>query len=72
MPPVGSRPVIVCFESETPGPRDTDCPNPLHDHPLPSGYLNASRVAGRRLSKGWANRKCPQCGLYGWAPGGAS
>ena len=49
-----------------PGPRGTDCPNALHDHPLPSGYVDASEEASHRLYKRWTERKCPDCGLYGW------
>lgn len=58
--------VIVCVENDTPGPRITTCPSPLHDHPLPSGYLDASRVAARRLRQGWKNKRCSVCKLYGW------
>jgi hypothetical protein len=46
-----------------------DCPSTLHDWPLPSGYVEASEVADARLRARWANKKCPECGLYGWAPG---
>lgn len=66
--PVLSRPIIVCLEDDTPGPRDTGCPNALHDHPLPSGYGDAARVADQRLYRRWSNTKCPACGLYGWTP----
>lgn len=69
------RPTFICGGDLTPGPRGTDCPNALHDRPLPSGYVDAAEVAGRRLRTGWANRKCPDCGLYGWEgsdEGGAS
>lgn len=47
-----------------------ECPNTLHDWPLPHGYNEASEVAGARLRARWGNRKCPDCGLYGWAPSG--
>lgn len=60
--------VYVCGGDERPGPRGTDCPNRLHDHPLPSGYIDASAVAQRRLSQGWASRRCPSCHVYGWVP----
>lgn len=50
-------------------PRNSDCPNALHDWPLPTGYIAASDVAGVRLRARWSNRKCSECGLYGWAPG---
>lgn len=52
----------------TTGPRGTDCPSPLHDHPLPSGYVAAANEADRRLHRRWRNPRCPHCGLYGWAP----
>lgn len=58
---------IICGPDETPGPRST-CPNRLHDYPLPEGYVTASVVAGRRLSKRWRNPRCPDCGLHGWTP----
>lgn len=45
------------------------CPNPLHDWPLPSGYVSADEAAHRRLRSGWKNTKCPDCGLYGWREG---
>lgn len=47
----------------------SECPNTLHDWPLPAGYCEASEVADARLAARWNNRKCPDCGLYGWAPG---
>jgi hypothetical protein len=46
-----------------------DCPNPLHDYPLPDGYGEASDVAAARIRNRWSNRRCPDCKLYGWAPG---
>jgi hypothetical protein len=46
-----------------------DCPNAIHDWPLPLGYVDASEMAASRLSHGWSNTKCPECGLYGWGPG---
>lgn len=64
-----TRPTFICGGDLTPGPRDTDCPNRLHDHPLPSGYVDAAETAARRIRTGWANRKCPDCGIYGWLPG---
>lgn len=45
------------------------CPNPLHDWPLPSGYVEASEMADSRLSQGWSNVRCPDCDLYGWVQG---
>jgi hypothetical protein len=62
------RPTYICGGYERPGARGTDCPNELHDHPLPEGYVDASIVAGRRLNDGWSNKRCPSCGLHGWAP----
>lgn len=46
-----------------------ECPNELHDYPLPDGYGDAHEVAGARIRNRWSNRKCRQCGLFGWAPG---
>lgn len=48
--------------------RGTDCPSPLHDHPLPSGYVAASCEADERLEGGWDNRGCPDCHQFGWEP----
>ncbi len=48
--------------------RDSDCPDPLHDHPLPGGYAAAANEADRRLDASWDNRQCTRCGLYGWEP----
>ena len=64
--------VYLCGMNTRPGPRDTDCPSPLHDHPLPTGYIEAADEAGSRLYRGWGNPKCQQCGLYGWTPGRAA
>lgn len=61
--------VYLCGGDESPGPRATECPNGLHDWPLPSGYVDAGMVAARRLRRRWANVQCPDCGLYGWRPG---
>jgi hypothetical protein len=58
---------FICGGDESPGPRD-DCPNSVHDYPLPSGYNDAHEVAGRRLRRRWVNPRCPDCGLYGWRP----
>lgn len=62
------RTAIICEPDYRPGPRD-ECPNALHDHPLPSGYIAASDVAMQRLRRGWATPRCPDCGLYGWRRG---
>lgn len=61
--------IYLCGGDMRPGPRGTDCPDSLHDHPLPSGYVDASMEAGSRIARGWVNRKCPRCGFYGWQPG---
>jgi hypothetical protein len=50
--------------------RDSDCPDSLHDWPLPSGYTDAAEEAARRLARRWANRRCRHCGLYGWTSSG--
>lgn len=60
--------IFLCGGDMRPGPRD-DCPDPLHDFPLPSGYVEASEEAGSRLNRGWSNTRCDRCGSYGWAPG---
>lgn len=60
--------VYLCGGNLAPGPRD-ECPDALHDWPLPSGYIDAADVASSRLSRGWANVRCPNCRLYGWRPG---
>lgn len=60
--------VYICGGDFRPGPRG-DCPNVLHDYPLPAGYVDASEVAARRLRKRWTQRRCRECGLYGWQPG---
>lgn len=67
-PSKARRTTIICEPDYTPGTRD-ECPNSLHDHPLPDGYIAASDVAAARLRKRWANVRCPDCGLYGWRPG---
>lgn len=62
-----SERIIVCGSSN-PEPRG-ECPNGLHDWPLPSGYVAADETAQRRLRNGWKNTRCPDCGLYGWSEG---
>ena len=59
---------FICGGDLTSGPRD-DCPNVLHDFPLPAGYVDASEAAEKRLRHRWRNARCPDCGLYGWRPG---
>lgn len=61
--------VYLCGGDMRPGPRETDCPDPLHDFPLPSGYSEASEEANSRLNRGWNNTRCDRCGRYGWSPG---
>lgn len=58
----------ICGEDDTPGARGTDCPNALHDHPLPAGYVSASMAAARRIGEGWSNKRCPDCSHHGWTP----
>lgn len=63
-PTYGKNGIVPCG-SGCLQPRD-QCPNPLHDHPLPANYNWAADEAARRLRQRWTNRKCPDCGLYGW------
>ena len=49
--------------------RRSDCPDSLHDWPLPAGYMDAAETADRRIRNGWKNQRCPQCGLFGWREG---
>lgn len=62
---------LICGGDDRPGPRGTDCPSALHDHPLPAGYVDAHEAAARRLYRRWRSVKCSACGLYGWVPGPA-
>lgn len=57
--------LIICGENFTPGPR-IECPNSVHDHPLPAGYSEAHDAAGQRTRAGWKSKRCPDCKLYGW------
>lgn len=59
----------ICGGDMRPGPRETDCPDALHDFPLPTGYVDAAEGAFSRLSRGWGNPRCDRCGLHGWTPG---
>lgn len=59
----------LCGGDLRPGPRASECPDPLHDWPLPTGYGEANEVAHARLRRGWRNKRCSSCGLYGWVPG---
>jgi hypothetical protein len=60
--------IYLCGGDSRSGPRDT-CPDTLHDYPLPAGYVDASEAADRRLYRRWTQKRCPDCGLYGWRPG---
>ncbi|MET8648509.1 hypothetical protein [Nocardia aurea] len=63
------RTTFICGEDfSTLEPRDP-CPNPLHDWPLPAGFVSASMMAESRLEQGWGNTSCPDCREYGWVPG---
>lgn len=61
----GEYRIYLCGGDYTEGTR-SECPNPLHDHPLPDGYIEAGEWATRRFGKGWTQKRCPECGLYGW------
>lgn len=43
-----------------------DCPNALHDWPLPDDLVANHEVAWSRIAQGWSQRQCSDCGLYGW------
>lgn len=60
--------MFICGGNYRPGPRD-ECPHSLHDYPLPSGYIDAGDAAARRFRKGWTQKRCTDCQLYGWLPG---
>jgi transcriptional regulator with XRE-family HTH domain len=60
--------IFVCGGDFRSGKRD-DCPDELHDYPLPNGYADAHEMAASRLAKGWQSVRCKACGLYGWIPG---
>ena len=60
--------VSICGGDYRPAPR-SECPDSLHDWPLPAGYGDADEVAQRRLRNGWRQVRCPRCGLYGWRSG---
>lgn len=60
---------FLCGGDMRPGPRETDCPDPLHDFPLPRGYVDAHEEAMSRLNRRWTSKRCGLCGLYGWLPG---
>jgi hypothetical protein len=60
--------VYICGGDDRPGPRQS-CPNALHDWPLPVGYVDATTAASSRISRGWLNKRCPDCQLFGWVPG---
>jgi hypothetical protein len=62
--------VYLCGGDLRPGPRASECPNELHDWPLPTGYADASDVAMSRLRRRWANPRCTECGRFGWRPSG--
>lgn len=60
--------IYLCGTGETPlAPRD-ECPNSLHDHPLPKNMLDEMVVAEERLETGWENPTCPDCKMGGWVP----
>lgn len=62
-------PIFLCGgDVERKAPRE-DCPDILHDWPLPAGYGEAHEEAKARIGRGWSQARCPACGLYGWRPG---
>ena len=61
--------VIICGGQLSNLQQRDPCPNTLHDWPLPEGYVDCHEVAMARIRHRWNNRKCPDCGIYGWIPG---
>ena len=59
--------VYICGGDDRPGPR-AECPEPIHDYPLPAGYVDASEVAAQRIYRQWKNVRCKKCGIYGFIP----
>lgn len=60
--------VYLCGGDFRPSKR-AECPNQLHDWPLPSGYVGAAEVAERRIRNGWKNIRCEICDRFGWREG---
>lgn len=59
--------VYICETTTEPGERGTDCPESLHNWPLPDEYLSAHEEASWRLRNGWSQgRRCGRCGFLGW------
>lgn len=69
MTPYRPRAIYVCGGNLDALEPRSECLDPIHDWPLPSSYVDACEMADSRLAQGWRNAKCPQCGVYGWAPG---
>lgn len=44
------------------------CVGEVHQAPMSTGYMNAAHEAEGRLSAGWKNPACPECGHHGWLP----
>jgi hypothetical protein len=65
-----SRAIYICGgQRGTAAAREDKCASPLHDWPLPSGYVDAAEEAAWRLANRWSNTRCAVCDLYGWGPG---
>lgn len=63
-----TAPIFICGVDATLEAR-SECPDRLHDWPLPAGYVEAHQQAKGRLARQWKQAKCPECGRYGWIPG---
>lgn len=63
-----AKTIHLCGGDYRPEPRSA-CPSPVHDWPLPHGYVDADEVAHSRLNRGWKSAQCSRCGLYGWQAG---
>ena len=66
MPSTPETRFIVCGGDHTRLEARSECPNALHDWPLPAGYNDAHTVALSRINQGWGQKRCPDCDLYGW------
>jgi hypothetical protein len=60
--------IYICGDDYGRLQKREDCPDSVHDWPLPDGYGACFAVAEARVAARWSNKRCPACGLYGWIP----